>query len=105
MVYDASALFFGSLTIPCLRKLTSLENTIRTDTSNVVLKLLNIQAVTGVRSGVACASRIAARLVGRDFVTRRIAADSVVIHDSEFCGKTCGLSPTSSVVDIAGVVL
>jgi hypothetical protein len=105
MVYDSSALFFGVLTIPCLRNFTSLGNTIRTDASKVLLKLLNSQAVTGVGSGVGGARRIADRLVRRDFVTGRTATDSVVTHDFEFRGKTRGPDSTSTVVDIAGVML
>ena len=42
------------------------------------LKLLDSHVVTGLRSGVAWASRIVERLIGEGFVTKRTASDSVV---------------------------
>jgi hypothetical protein len=69
------------------------------------LKLLDSQVVTGVRRGVAWASRIVVRVVGKGFVTGRTAIDSVIIHDSEFCEKTRGLGSTSTAVDIVGAML
>ena len=104
-MYDVFALFFGDLTIPCLRKLTSLVSTVRTNTSKVLLKLLGSQAVTGVGSRVAWAGNIVDRFVGKGFVTGRTASNSVVIHASELCGETHGLGSTSTVVDLAGVIL
>jgi hypothetical protein len=104
-VYDAFSSFFGGLTIPCLRKSTSLGNTVRTDTSKMLLQLLNSQAVTGVRGSMDWASKIDDRLVGQDFVTGRNTTESVVIHDSEFCGKTRGVGSTSTVVDTTEVIL
>jgi hypothetical protein len=67
--------------------------------------ILNSQAVTGVRGSMDWASKIADRLVGQDFVTGRNTTESVVIHDSEFCGKTRGVGSTSTVVDITEVIL
>jgi hypothetical protein len=50
--YDAFVLSFGGVTIPCLRNAISLGNTVRTDTTKMLLQLLNGQAVTGVRGSV-----------------------------------------------------
>ena len=58
ILYDAFALFFNVLTIQCLREFTSLGNTIRIGTPKVLLKLLDDQAVTEVKSGLSWASRI-----------------------------------------------
>ncbi len=69
------------------------------------VELLDSQAVTGVRSGVAWASRIVDRAVEKVFVTGRNAAASVLVHGSEFCGKTRGLGSTSIDVDIAWAML
>ena len=102
MVYD---LFFGVLTIPYLRNFASLVSTVRTDTSKVLLKLLDSQAVTGVGSKVAWADNIVGRFVGKGSATGRIASNSVVIHASEPCGRTHGLGSTSTVVSFAGVTL
>ena len=99
---DAFVLFFGGLTIPCLRKFTSLGNMVRTDTPRMLLQLLNSQAVTRVWSSVDCAGRIVDRVVGKDSVTRRTAANSAAIHDYKFCGKTRSLGLISTAVDIAG---
>ena len=101
IVYDAFALFFNVLTIPCLRKFTSLENTVRIDTPKMLLKLLDNQAATGVRSGVSGASRIVGRIVGKYFVTGGTATGSAITHNYEFYGKTRRLGPTSTSVVIA----
>ena len=69
--------------------------------STMLLKLLGSPAVIGVRGGVARASRIAERVVGRDIATGRNATESVVVHGCEFCGKTRGLGSTSTADDIA----
>ena len=73
MVYDAFALCFGAVMIPCLSKFMSLGNTVRTDISTMLLKLLGSPAVIGIRSGVAWASRIAERASNKDIATRRTA--------------------------------
>ena len=77
----------------------SLGNTVRIDTPKVILKLLDNQALTGVRSGASWASRIVGRVVGVHFVTGRTG--SVIIHNCEFCGKTRSLGSTSTAADIA----
>jgi len=105
IVYDAFVLFFGGLTIPCLRNLTSLENTVRTDTPRVLLRILNRQVGSRVWSSVDCAIRIVDRVVGKDFVTGRIATNSVAIHNYKFYGKTRSLGLISTAVDIAGPML
>lgn len=87
MVYDVFALFFGDLMIPCLRRFTSLGNTIRTDISKMLLKLLYSQAVIGVRSSVVWVGRTMDGVVGKHFVTGRTATGSVIIHDLEFVEK------------------
>jgi len=104
-VYDAFVLFFGDLTIPCLRNFTSLENRVRTDMPRMLLQSLNSQGVTKVWSSVDCASRIVDRVVGKDFVTGRTANNSVAIRDYKFCGKTHSLGLISTAVDIAGPML
>ena len=104
-MYDAFVLFFGGLTIPCLRNFTSLETTVRTNTPRMLIQLLNSQAVTGVWSSVDCASRIVDRVVEKDFVTGRTATNSVAIHDYKTCGNTRSLGLISTAVDIAGPML
>ena len=105
MVYDAFALFFGAVMIPCLRRFVSLGNTVRTDNSTMLLKLLRRPPVVGVRSGVAWASRIAERAVDKDIATGRTATESVVVHGSEYCEETRSLGPSSTAVEIAWEVL
>ena len=105
MVYDAFALCFGAVMIPCLSKFMSLGNTVRTDIPTILLKLLSSPAVIGVRSGVAWASRIAERASDKYIATRRTATKSVAVHGSEYCGKTRGLGSTSTAVEIAWEVL
>ena len=101
MVYDAFALFFNVLTIPCKRKFSSLGNTVRIDPPKVLLKLLNNQTATGVRSGVSWASGIVGRVVGTHFVAGRTATGSVITHNHDFYRKTRSLGSTSPSVDIA----
>ena len=83
-----------------LKEIIGARNTIRIDMSKMLLKLLGSQAVIGVRSGVAWASRIAERAV-----YKVIASESVVVRDSEQCGKTRRPGSTSTAVDIARKVL
>jgi len=104
-VYGAFDLFFGGLTIPCLRRFTLLENTVRTDMPRVLLQLLNRQVVTRVWSSVDRASRIVDRVVGKYFVTGGTATNSVAIHNYTFYGKTHSLGSISTAVDIAGLML
>ena len=40
MVYDAFALFFGAVMIPCLMRFLSLRNSVRTDMTMMLLKSL-----------------------------------------------------------------
>ena len=101
MVYGAFASFFGAVMIPCLRRFMSLGNTVRTNMSMVLLNLLGSPAVMGVRSGVTWVSRIVDRVVRKVIATGRNATESVIIHGSEFCGKTRGFGSTSTMVDIA----
>ena len=105
MVYDAFALCFGAVMIPCVSKFLLLGDTVRTDISTILLKLLSSPVVIGVRSSVAWASRIAERAGDKDIATRRTATKSVVVHGSEDCGKTRGLGSTSTAVEIAWEVL
>ena len=101
IVYDAFGLFFGAVMNPYLIRFLRLGNTVRTDMSTMLLKLLGRPAVIGVRGGVAWASRIAERAVDMDIATGRTATESVIVHGSEYCGKTRGLGSTSTAVDIA----
>ena len=73
--------------------------------SAMLSELLGSPAVIGVRSGVAWASRIVDRVVGKDIATGITATESVVVHGSEFCGKTRCLGSTSTAVDTAWEVL
>ena len=98
MVYGAFALFLGVLTIPCSRQFTPLRDTIRISTPKVLLELLNT-------SSAVRASRIVGKVVGKDFGTGKFTTDSVIIHDSEFGGKTRGLGSISTALDMAGRML
>ena len=98
MVYGAFALFFAVVTIPCLRKFTRLTNKVRASTSEMLLTLLN-------RSNMAWASRIIDRVVGKDFGAGRNITDSVIVHDSKFCGKTRCLGSTSTAFNMVGLIL
>ena len=70
--------------IPCLRKLISLGNTVRTDIPKMLWGLLDSQAATGARSGTVWVRRIVDRVVGRHSLTGRTAIGSVISHDPEF---------------------
>ena len=86
-MYDAFALFFGAVMTPCLRRFVSLGNTVRTDMSTMLLKLLGRPAVIGVRGGVAWASGIVERAIDKDIATGRIATESVVVHALSTVGR------------------
>ena len=74
MVYDAFALCFGAVIIPCLIKQISVAREYSQNRYiNGLIELLSSPAIIGVRSSVAWASRIAERASNKDIATRRTA--------------------------------
>ena len=82
MVYDAFALFFGAVMIPCLRRSMPLGNMVRNNMSTMLLKLLGSPAVMGVRSGVTWASKIVDRVVDKGIAVGRYPRLCVLWEDS-----------------------